>query len=1328
MGSSIDTDGRSMAIIGLSCRFPGDSKCPSAFWELLCKGKSAYSTVPRDRFNISAFHSGPQGGLNKSRTNGGHFLSDDIRQWDANFFGVTADEASAMDPQQRLMLEVAYEAFENAGVTLAQLNGSDTGVWMGVNSNDWRETLFRDPEAAPLHTWTGTGPEYISGRVSWFFNLRGPCMTVNTACSSSLVALHEARNAIIAGDCKMAIVGGANLIFNPEYFLYYSNQMFLSPDGKCKSFDAAGDGFGRGEGLGAVILKPLADALRDGDAIRAVLRASGVGQDGWTSGITLPNAEAQAGLIRSLYKEAGLSTSETGFVEAHGTGTKVGDPAELEAIAEALDTMNAKNDLLIGSVKTNIGHLEAAAGIAGLIKAVLMLEKAQIPPTIGLKQLNPKIKWQEWRMSVAEELMPWPSRPGVRRVGISSFGASGTIAHAVLDDGDTYGRLQAGVIGRYKGDSVKTELQLIVISAGDKEGIIRQAASLTKHLRESRAETRSSLHEGAAYLKRLAFTLGAKRASLFYRSFSIVSSIKDLCNQLAPQQPREDKGDSAQELSVRRAAVSAADGKLRIGMVFTGQGAQWARMGTELLKYEVFRQSIDRADDFLRQSLGCKWSVYNEMSASAEHSNINKAEYSQPLCTVLQVALVDLLASWNITPAAVTGHSSGEIAAAYALGVLSAEDAWTTAYWRGNLDSRSKQPRGAMLAAGMSQNDAQALVSRVPRSDGVVVVGCVNSPSSVTLSGDEKAVETAGALLSEAGVFNRRLKVDAAYHSPHQARVSDEYFMRIRHIKPRPAQPGRVMFSSVTGKMVQSHQDLGPANWVRNLVSPVLFAQSVESMLRSEEAGIDVLLEVGPHGALAAPCQGTMSSCGIILDYLSVLTRGENAVATMLAAAGALWARGASVDIGAANGTEQPGSPGSQLRPLTDLPPYQWNHARSYWSESRMAVEYRNRKHPHYRFLGAPLPTLVAGEYIWRAFIRPNEEPWLLDHKIQDTVVYPAVGYIAMAVEAARQLAAIDEPDGQRKVRAFRLRDVEFLAATELIENEPIEMTICARQTAQDRPSAMASVTPGWYHFTISTCTDRQTVRKTCVGFITIEHDPTPESPEAHELSEMNREIRDRFFEAQEACRQTKEPETLYKELARIGLQFGPAFRNMSSIWMGESQSYCTVNVVNPSSERDGPSVGIGDEAERPFIIHPATFDPITQTIAPAMGLLSRTPVPTAIDELLISVDMPYKEGDRLHVFSSVVPRANHDLLSDIYALEETSDRPVLSLRGFKAAQLAPREADTSLENAHKICGRILWKPALDLLLLSPDHLRQYLLHASVHSLSVTDKLLREVS
>lgn len=458
-----------------------------------------------------------------------------------------------------------------------------------------------------------------------------------------------------------------------------------------------------------------------------------------------------------------------------------------------------------------------------------MLEKAQIPPTIGIKNFNPKIKWNEWKLQVNEALLPWHKESDQpRRIGISSFGASGTIAHAILDEGYklTNGAYDPCTQPCY--DS--PHHQLVAVSAADKDGIRRQAQALHEYLRQWLETKLPSWQEETVFLRRLAYTLGTKRADLSYRSSLVVDNIRHLCAQLVIP---DDQSDSALTSSIHRAAAgTTSDGpRLRIGMIFTGQGAQWARMGIELLRYKVFERSLQRANDFFRDILGCPWSVLDELSADKDRSNLKKAQYSQPLCTALQVALVDLLESWGIQPVAVAGHSSGEMAAAYAVGSLSAEDAWTAAYWRGNLDGSASQPRGAMLAAALSEQAAQALVAQIPRSKGVVVVGCVNSPSSVTLSGDEEAVMAASQLITDQGVFNRRLVVDAAYHSPHQSRVSDENLMRVLRIAPKPIKPGRTMFSTVTGRLVPNEKALGPINWVRNLVSPVLFAQAVEAML-----------------------------------------------------------------------------------------------------------------------------------------------------------------------------------------------------------------------------------------------------------------------------------------------------------------------------------------------------------------------------------------------------------------------------------------------------------------------------------------------------------------
>lgn len=897
-----------------------------------------------------------------------------------------------------------------------------------------------------------------------------------------------------------------------------------------------------------------------------------------------------------------------------------------------------------------IGHLEGAAGIAGVIKGVLMLEKAQIPPTIGIKSLNPRVDWEKWRLRVVDNLMPWPEGNGPRRISISSFGASGTIAHAILDD--------AGAVGRqYRMNATTTLPKLFAVSGNDPKSVDLQKEALTKHIQQIDTPP-------PHYFDQLAHTLTTRRSHLTYRSCAVTSDLPSLA-------------ESLKAASVQRSSAGCP----RIGFIFTGQGAQWGRMGMELLAYPVFRERIRQADKYLQSALGCKWSAMEELMLDAEKTHVNQAEYSQPLCTMLQVALVDLLESWNIAPTAMAGHSSGEIAAAYCLGALSAEEAWTAAYWRGNVDKRSALPRGAMLAAGISAAEASTFISQL--TQGMAVVGCVNSPSSVTISGDDAAITEISDLLTKAGKFNRRLKVDTAYHSPHLSVISTEYLTRIRNMRPKPARPGRTMHSSVTGKLAAA-AELGASNWVRNLVSPVLFADAVESMLRSKQ--VDVLLEVGPHAALAAPVKSTLSAIGVDKEYLNMLSRGTDGVVSAMTAAAELLARGVPVNVQAVNREDD----GGTRFPLADLPPYPWNHESSYWAQSRWDREYCMRPHPAYRFIGAPMPTLVANEHIWRAFIRPSEETWVVDHKIQGVVVYPAVGYVAMAIESARQLAPAGRP-----IRAFRLRDVKFLVAAEMNESAATEMTLCVRPAREGDED--------WFSFSISSSSDGTSIRRNCTGQIRIEYVPNDaESAEAFEIAAQEESIRQRYREAQAVCRRTARPEAFYAELARIGLEFGPAFRNIAEIRKGDGQSCCLVDIVNPAGHRDQS----GDGCARPFIIHPATFDPITQTIVAAAGLVSRTPIPIAVDELVIAADIPVQQGEQLAVFTNVQRRGYHAFLSDVHALEPSSLRPVLSLTGLKLAQIAGRSQlhDTSL---YSMCSRIEQVAALDL--LKPEDLERLL-------------------
>ena len=749
-----------------------------------------------------------------------------------------------MDPQHRLMIEVAYQSLENAGLSIKDVAGSKTGIFIGHNTSDYRESLFKDPDTAPMYTFSGSTKTSLANRISWLFDLHGPSFSLGTACSSSLVALHLACQSLRTGECYMAIVGGVNLLLNPEMFMFLSNQHFLSPDGKCKSFEESGDGYGRGEGIAAIVLKRADEASTGRDPIRAVIRSTGSNQDGHTKGFTLPSADTQAALIRDTYAAADLDFRSTGYVEAHGKGTQAGDTEETLALSETISKGRSSDDpLYIGSVKSNIGHLEACAGLAGILKSILILERGVIPLTIHYEKGNAKIKFEQWGLKVPTALTSWPAS-GLRRISVNSFGYGGTNAHAILDD--AYHYLQSFVIqgihrtemsgrGFEKGEvmswssisgfpssSVKrrfsehangvfdgvsnygakstqkaafhnaTSIQIrppkkddinrdrklyrkdlakederpqnngndrgaeadsriFLFSAQDREGLMRTKKALADHLMgRSRDETCNT----QAYLADLSFTL-SRRATLQWRTSCAATSIEHLLEQLQNE-----------EISL----ATRASENPRIGFVFTGQGAQWPRMGVEAMVYPAFRESIQAADQHLREACSCAWSVEDELMKGKFSSRPHLAAFSQTICTVLQVAMVDLLRTWSITPVAVAGHSSGEIGAAYCLGALSREDAWRVAYYRGVVSTALKEVApdisGPMMAVGLSPKQAEMWISQA-ENEGEVVLACINSPSSVTLSGDKADIDRMTAKFAENGIFARKLKVDTAYHSPH---------------------------------------------------------------------------------------------------------------------------------------------------------------------------------------------------------------------------------------------------------------------------------------------------------------------------------------------------------------------------------------------------------------------------------------------------------------------------------------------------------------------------------------------------------------------------------
>ncbi|KAK8053725.1 hypothetical protein PG996_013026 [Apiospora saccharicola] len=1312
-----------IAIIGMSCRFPGEGEGVKGFWESISSGQ-----YPPERFHASAFWT-PHQRSNTSATRGGFFLSPDRHDpaaFDAAFFLLPKAEAAAMDPQQRLLVEVAYEALESAGVPLCSVAGSRTGVYVGVFTHDYYEMLRKDAESLPALTMHGTASTAMAGRLSWLWDLRGPSFALDTACSSSLVALHLAVQGLRTGEADAALVGGTNLLLAPDMFKVVSSGSFLAPDGRSKAFDAAADGYGRGEGVGVLMLKRVEDAVRDGDPIRAVIRGTACNQDGRTPGMTLPSSEAQAALIRDAYRTAGVEMKDTGYVEAHGTGTQAGDREETTSLS--LTIASAKKQagngkLLIGSVKSNIGHLEAAAGIAALIKTVLVLEHGVIPPTISVKTLNPKIPFAAWNLSVPTTLTPFPgSVPGLRRASVNSFGFCGTNAHAILDDAYSYlqsrgitggnhftqhnngQKLTNGVINNTLESSAARHPLVFALSAQDRDGIKRVRQTLSDFLlsKENHSKTRSHRDSSGAveFLVDLAHTLNTRRTHHQWKSFAVAASTQGLA-------------DALKDKETPRPEHLAASRPPRLGFVFTGQGAQWAGMGMELMAaYPLtFGASVAAADAYLRAELGCEWPAEEELRRPKAESKLGIAEYSQPLCTVLQVALVDLLGEWGIKPAAVTGHSSGEMGAAYALGALSREDAWKVACYRGVLSAEGlRGADGAMMAVGTSPERAAELIRQL--APGQVAVACINSPSSVTLSGDSSGIDKLLAALTEEGIFARKLQVDTAYHSHHMQMIASDYMDAILDMQTRPGVDGCVMQSSAAGTAVTS-SDLGPAHWVRNLVSPVQFARAVQDLVRPRTSGtsgtssratknaVDILIEIGPHSALQGPSLQSLKATGVTdVPYLTALSRWEDGRRTCLALAGDLFARSFPVDLSKANNETTVNLLSSSLssprkpKALVNLPSYPWNHQQRHWAETRWAREQRLRRHPPLALLGAPLPSAVAGEHAWRGYLRMREQPWVADHQIQGSVLYPGAGFLAMAIEAAAQVAA-DSDQGHvprlpgsnpvvqgssslpstmqaRQVRGFRLRHVQFVLPMVLHEDRDVEYTVVLRPHLTGTLSRAST----WAEFVTSSSPDGVAFERNCLGLILVEYADNNSQAQAQAQDLLEAEsMRQRIDEMVPRCGTPSPP--------------SPSTRTSTPWRSRRGRAGCWAR---------GRAAHWG---QRPHVIHPALLDAVFHTMfaaASGSGDLRTAMVPKTIESVVVSMDAPYRTGEQLRGVCEARPQGFKEYMADI-SMEDSKTRcPVLQVQGLCCTKVAGDAPAGDVTAANSLCTEMVWRPHLDLL------------------------------
>ncbi|KGO74480.1 Acyl transferase/acyl hydrolase/lysophospholipase [Penicillium italicum] len=1289
-----------IAIVGVGFRGPGDAKNVEKLWEMILQGREAWSPIPARRWNSAAFHHPDHVRHGTINVEGGHFLEEEVSVFDAPFFNMTSDEAAAMDPQQRLLLEVAYEGLENAGIPLTKITGTKTSCFVGSFSADYTDLLLRDPECVPMYQCTNAGQSraMMANRLSYFFDLKGPSVTVDTACSGSLVALHLACQSLHTGDSSTAIVAGVNLILSHEFMSTMSMMNFLSSDGRCHTFDQKANGYARGEAAGCLVLKPLAKALHDHDKIRAVIRGTASNQDGRTAGITLPNGAAQESLIRSVYTRADLDPSETDFVETHGTGTLAGDPVETGAIARVFGAGRPPdNPVRIGSIKTNVGHLEGASGIAGVIKAVLMLENRMFLPNRNFEKINPRIPLDDWKLKVQLHPEPWETK-GPRRVSVNSFGYGGSNAHVIVEDfqscPSSWGlkrddRAPPTTTKSHDEKIPSISLgtpRILMLSGFDERTCVQQMQGLSNHIFDRKYDVD---HE--RFLNDLAYTVNERRSVFPWKATVVGDTLRELAVSLS------------QKVKARSAVR-----KPTLGFVFTGQGAQWAEMGKELLQaYPVFKMSILDIDKFL-SDIGASFKVEEEITKRPQDSDLNHPSLSQTVCTALQIGLVDLLKSWNIHPGSVTGHSSGEIAAAYATGALSMKDAMSVAYYRGTVASQllNSQPNsGAMMAVGMSAEEVQPYLDRFrPRQ---LVVACVNSPSSVTISGDKLAIDALAQTLKEQQVFSRRLEVGVAYHSPHIEQVAKKYHSLIDHIQPRGLdqiagdkreRPGS-FFSSVTGTMVPSGE-LDAQYWVSNLVGQVKFAKSLRTLCfetnsqrvghtggsRTRRAGaaqkpsVDCLIEIGPHAALSGPIKQVLQADVKLntadIAYISILTRKVNAVTTALGAVATLASMNYPIDFSAINrpfGTEISTTP--QL--LVNLPTYAWNHTRSYWAEPRLSKMYRNRRSPRMDLLGAPDNMACPFEPRWRNYLRTSELPWLLDHKIQGNIVFPAAGYLVMAIEAAIQLNKDDE-----RIAKYILRDVEIQSALVLNETSAAEVMISLRKSTQDQEQL--------YNFHVYSISEVNRWIEHCTGLVgtqktigslgdgveeTDVYATVPLGTEVHGISVID--VHD-----------------FYEKLQSYGLEYGPCFANMSKARVTQDGA-CFAEVTVPDTLSVMPA-----SFQHKLLVHPCTLDTIFQTIfaalPPGMGVEEGPAIPVSIEEMIVSSSLSCSAGEIMSICTHVRPMPNKDVTACIVAVncneKQYETEPSISLRGLRCGRLE-RHEPASQAKYSRIIYQIDWKP-----------------------------------
>lgn len=1098
-------DREPIAIVGIGCRYPGAAG-PGALWELLTAGRETVFPYQETRFPVlDALYAAAREGSGGARTDRGGFLRE-IDRFDAQFFELSPRESVYIDPQHRLLLEVAQEALDDAGLRRDQYRGSKTGVYAGLWTSEYETRLYESSTPPDFYAVTGCGRSSASGRLSFMFGLEGPSITVDTACSSSMVAVHMACQALWAGDISMALAGGANLILGPEITELFTQAKMLSPDGRCKFGDDSADGFVRSEGAGIIVLKRLEDAMRDGDRVYAVIRGGAVNNDGRSSGLLVtPSREGQEQMLRAAWQSAGIDPRDLCHIEMHGTGTSVGDPVEVDAAGAALAAFGSSEKCPLGSIKSNIGHTESAAGVAGVIKTALLLHHRQIPPSLHCQTPNPKIAWDAMPVEVARASVALTGAPGSLLAGVSSFGITGTNAHLVL------GEAPATAAAAEPAPASPGQPLLLPFSARSPEALTALAGALGDAVREA----------GQAGIRDLCYTALARRDVYEERAAVVGSTAVEMEAGLAALAA----GQEAEGV-VRGRGAALAD---KVVFVAPGQGSQWPGMARELFAGEkVFRDAFTACDRAIAAEAG--WSLIDRVLGADAEASLQQIDVIQPALFAMSVALAAVWQAWGIQPAAVVGHSMGEVAAAHLAGILSLEDAARVICRRSRL-MKTLPRTGSMAAVELPLAEVQALLSG--RSD--ISVGASNGPGMTVISGETAAVEALLEQLSAREVYCRLIKVDVASHSAQVDPILKELREQLAELKPQHGHTP--MLSTVTGEWADGTR-MGAAYWVENLRRSVLFAPAVRALAA---AGHAVFVELSPHPILLPSLEASARQTAPAAVAVASLRRDKPERATLLTGLAALYAAGYPVDA-------------AKLYPAggrcVSLPLYPFQRERC-WPEPPRAGD-RAQRSGASPLLGQRFESaLQPGTLLWETELGATAVPYLNDHRVLRSAVFPAAGYVEMALQAARNLL----PE-----TAFSVVEARFESTAYLPE-----------QGAKAFQIALIPEGEG-FQFEVRSAADagesawplraRGRLRRVEAPTGSVQVDPAA-------------------LQARAADR--RDAAGHYARTARSGLQYGPAFALVEEVWVSEGEALCR---LKPPADLRGS------------MLHPALLDACFQAMA----------------------------------------------------------------------------------------------------------------------------------